>query len=205
MNSPLFPFPVMLPTTMQITQVSCGGFHTAAVCKDGFIYTWGCNTSGQLGLGEKDVRTLSSPKMVSALKSMRVRKISCGFSHTAAIVDDMTEDSTIARNSTLGKGLGRVYTWGSNEFGALGITPAPVSPIPFLNTKKTSSSAHIPISAHSSFNYSSGTNFYSPMLVESLCDTIMTQIDCGHDRTAGADCKYSLLSTSTFRYLHSLF
>ncbi|OQR92398.1 regulator of chromosome condensation (RCC1)-like protein [Achlya hypogyna] len=33
----------------QIVRVGCGGLHTAAVTKDGNVYTWGCNDDGALG------------------------------------------------------------------------------------------------------------------------------------------------------------
>ncbi|KDO24365.1 hypothetical protein SPRG_10442 [Saprolegnia parasitica CBS 223.65] len=33
----------------QIVRVGCGGLHTAAVTKDGDVYTWGCNDDGALG------------------------------------------------------------------------------------------------------------------------------------------------------------
>jgi len=140
-NSSLFPFAVTIPTLTPITQVSCGGFHTAAVCRDGHAYAWGCNSHGQLGIGDRRVYSVSNPMPISGLTQTRVRKISCGFRHTAVIVDDLMEDvpgiqqQGIGTPRTSGKGLGRVYTFGSNEFGELGIVPPACSPIP--HSKKT--------------------------------------------------------------------
>ena len=63
--------------------VACGGAHSAAVCDDGSLYTWGKNQNGQLGHG--GVQTELEPRKVAALGA-RVAWVACGGSHTAALV-----------------------------------------------------------------------------------------------------------------------
>ena len=77
--------------------ISAGGFHTAAITKDGSLYTWGNNEYGQLGDGSQIDKNLP----VRMLKN--VAAVSAGGFHTAAITKD-----------------GSLYTWGCNEFGQLG-------------------------------------------------------------------------------------
>ena len=48
-------------------------------------------------------RTMETPKLVEALKAKRVRDVSCGSSHSAAITSN-----------------GELYTWGLGEYGRLG-------------------------------------------------------------------------------------
>jgi len=37
-------------TGLEVTMVGCGGWHSAAVTRDGDLYTWGWNNTGQLGI-----------------------------------------------------------------------------------------------------------------------------------------------------------
>lgn len=87
-----------------ITALAAGGTHTAALGSDDRVYTWGANSSGQLGDGTADSR--SSPVRVStaaALSDVSVAAVAAGANHTA----------TVGRN-------GKVYTWGSSGSGQLG-------------------------------------------------------------------------------------
>jgi alpha-tubulin suppressor-like RCC1 family protein len=40
----------------RIVQVSCGGVHTIAMTERRRLFSWGCNDTGQLGLGDTDHR-----------------------------------------------------------------------------------------------------------------------------------------------------
>jgi alpha-tubulin suppressor-like RCC1 family protein len=42
----------------KIVQLSCGGVHTIALTESGRIFSWGCNDTGQLGLGDRNDRYL---------------------------------------------------------------------------------------------------------------------------------------------------
>jgi alpha-tubulin suppressor-like RCC1 family protein len=63
-------------------QVSGGSGHTAAVKTDGTLWTWGCNSGGQLGDGSTTLR--SSPG-TTAGGGINWCQVSAGFRHTAAI------------------------------------------------------------------------------------------------------------------------
>jgi len=83
-----------------VVEVSCGGFHTAAITKDGELFTFGGGEHGQLGQGNKE--NYSRPKLVEALKN--VKQVSCGWSHTVALAED-----------------GSVWTFGNGDHGKLGL------------------------------------------------------------------------------------
>jgi RCC1 and BTB domain-containing protein len=84
-----------------VRQVTCGGFHTAAITDTGELYTWGGGEHGQLGHGDKVNKT--SPCLVEALRDKLLVQITCGWSHTVALTD-----------------TGDVYTWGNGDHGKLG-------------------------------------------------------------------------------------
>lgn len=83
--------------TGEITQIAAGHDHSAAVTKDGDLYMWGANGSGQLGNGTTN--NLTRPQRVAA----NVQSVELGNYHTTAVSKD-----------------GGLYTWGYNKYGELG-------------------------------------------------------------------------------------
>jgi alpha-tubulin suppressor-like RCC1 family protein len=91
--------------------VSAGGSHTAAVQKDGSIWTWGRNFNGQLGdvtnlaktIPTKLVSTLASSAGTAVVKPLWIN-VAAGGSHTIALLS-----------------TGAMYRWGGNSRGQLGI------------------------------------------------------------------------------------
>lgn len=52
--------------TAQLTALACGKKHTVLLTKDGDIYSWGCNKSGQIGVGDSnEEEVLSSHKSIT--------------------------------------------------------------------------------------------------------------------------------------------
>lgn len=88
-----------------VTAVSCGRYHTAAIQSDGSLWMWGSNDIGQLGNGgEGDSSWHELPIQTVPVKVMdNVAAVSCGIDHTAAIQTD-----------------GSLWMWGSNGYGELG-------------------------------------------------------------------------------------
>mmetsp|Transcript_9110 Transcript_9110/g.23056 ORF Transcript_9110/g.23056 Transcript_9110/m.23056 type:complete len:650 (+) Transcript_9110:250-2199(+) len=82
-------------------QVSCGGFHTAVVCEDGKLYTFGGGEHGQLGHNDRVNKV--RPTLVEALEGVFVSQITCGWSHSVALTNN-----------------GRVFSWGNGDHGKLG-------------------------------------------------------------------------------------
>lgn len=83
--------------TGEIAPIAAGSNHSAAVTKDGDLYMWGANGSGQLGNGS----TTGSYTPVKIMEN--VATVSLGAWHSAAITKD-----------------GGLYTWGYNKYGELG-------------------------------------------------------------------------------------
>jgi alpha-tubulin suppressor-like RCC1 family protein len=73
-----------------------------ATKSDGTLWSWGLNTSGQLGLG--NTTNYSSPKQIGALTTWGSSIVAVGYGHVLANKS----------NNTL-------WAWGSNNFGQLGL------------------------------------------------------------------------------------
>ena len=82
------------------SQVACGIYNTAAIKTDGTLWTWGYNSSGQLG-DNTQVSKYSPAQTIAGGTNWKY--VSCGDSHIIAI----------QLNNTL-------WTWGSNTNGNLG-------------------------------------------------------------------------------------
>lgn len=93
--------PVLIPLDgKKAVSVSAGTEFTAAITEDGSLYMWGANDRGQLGDGS--TTNSSTPRLID-IDGKKVRAVSLGYLHTAAITED-----------------GSLYTWGANGKGQLG-------------------------------------------------------------------------------------
>ncbi|XP_053371592.1 RCC1 domain-containing protein 1 [Clarias gariepinus] len=77
-----FPALVDVSEASEISMVSCGSRHTAAITSTGDLYTWGWGLYGQLGHGSRC--SSDEPKIVEFFTSagMSVRHVSCGLWNT---------------------------------------------------------------------------------------------------------------------------
>ena len=82
--------------------IAAGSMFSCAVTEDGALYTWGCNSEGQLGHGDCKDRFI--PTKVKMLESEPVFDVACGDEFMCVM----------AGNN------GNIYTWGSNSCGQLG-------------------------------------------------------------------------------------
>jgi alpha-tubulin suppressor-like RCC1 family protein len=102
--------PIQVPGLADVIAISAGANFNLALKKDGTVWAWGDNGSGQLGDG-KDSYTPdyplheASPFQVVNLSG--VIAIDTGWHHSIALRND-----------------GTVWTWGFNQFGELGLSTA---------------------------------------------------------------------------------
>ncbi len=98
--------------------VAAGDDFSAAVDEAGYVYVWGRNDFGNLGLGDNDVRYF--PTIVQSLidQEQTIVKVACGAKHMAAITFE-----------------GAMWSWGHGEFGKLGLGHTFNMYEPTLNTK----------------------------------------------------------------------
>ncbi|XP_005932410.1 putative E3 ubiquitin-protein ligase HERC3 isoform X2 [Astatotilapia calliptera] len=88
--------------SQKVVYISCGDEHTAALTKDGGLFTFGDGSWGQLGHGSTNSELL--PRRVLELMGTEVSQITCGRHHTLAFVPSS----------------GVVYAFGCNSHGQLG-------------------------------------------------------------------------------------
>ena len=81
-NSVLLPTPI--PNLPKINMVSCGAFFTVCVDHEGFIWSFGQNSYGQLGTG--NTTNFNVPQKI--LNIPFVLSVSCGYYHTLIITND---------------------------------------------------------------------------------------------------------------------
>ncbi|XP_043715887.1 ultraviolet-B receptor UVR8-like isoform X1 [Telopea speciosissima] len=89
---------------IQIHGVAAGLWHTVCISVEGDVYTFGGNQFGQLGTGADQAETL--PRLLDApsLENKHAKIVSCGARHSAVIAED-----------------GKVFCWGWNKYGQLGL------------------------------------------------------------------------------------
>ncbi|MGQ7885881.1 RCC1 domain-containing protein [Paenibacillus sp. WC2504] len=97
-------FPVLITGLDHVTQIMAGSSHAVALKDDGSVYTWGNNTSGQLGVGTGfDGKTWSQsfPNHVNDLPE--TASLGVGSNDTFAIDKE-----------------GKLWAWGNNSYSQLG-------------------------------------------------------------------------------------
>ncbi|CAL1387410.1 unnamed protein product [Linum trigynum] len=89
---------------IRMTAVAAGLWHSVCVSDDGDVYAFGGNQFGQLGTGVDQAETL--PRLLDApsLENVSARMVSCGARHSAIVTGD-----------------GKVFCWGWNKYGQLGL------------------------------------------------------------------------------------
>lgn len=93
---------------IEIVDISCGDYYTAAVDKDGKMYSWGWGGStmkGSGGLGHAGGKDEPTPRLLRSLvdQGVPIAAVECGEFHTVALSQD-----------------GEIWAWGNGEYGRLG-------------------------------------------------------------------------------------
>ena len=72
-----------------VTSVTCGGIHSAAVTREGSVYTWGCGSDGRLGhpeaKGHRYLFRSDVPRKVEGLTKNGI-SLDCSYYHTAVVI-----------------------------------------------------------------------------------------------------------------------
>jgi X-linked retinitis pigmentosa GTPase regulator len=149
---------------MSVQQIAAGSEHSLFLNDRGEVYATGCNQKLQLGITDMVVNSTSTPVKVQSLAKFRVAKIDAkgysaavtasgdlymwgvGVFGTVKVPQKVTQISNQVQDiclgfSTLGAAIdisGRLWTWGSNIAGELGIgdNEPKVNPYPVLSLKK---------------------------------------------------------------------
>ncbi|CAJ1052444.1 probable E3 ubiquitin-protein ligase HERC3 [Xyrichtys novacula] len=169
----------------RISQVMCGNQHCIALSRDGQLFTWGQNTSGQLGLGKGESSKLF-PHPLKSLAGIPLAQITAGGDHSFALSLS-----------------GAVFGWGKNKAGQLGLNDKQDRAVPchikFLRSQKV---VHISCGdEHTAaltkdgglFTFGDGSwgqlghgstnNELLPRRVLELMGTEVSQISCGRHHT----------------------
>lgn len=93
----------------RVVEVAAGSTHSLALVDTGAVFSFGSNRLGQLGRSVED-RESSQPHCVDALVEQRVRarSVAVGAFFSHAVSED-----------------GRLFSWGSNAYGELGLSVVP--------------------------------------------------------------------------------
>lgn len=90
-----------IQSNISFVSVSAGHDHSLAISTSGHIYSWGSNARGQLGQGY-DLQDILTPTLVPT--NERFIQVSAGYSHSLALSETK-----------------ELYSWGSDDNGALGL------------------------------------------------------------------------------------
>lgn len=100
--------PVLIPDLKDIRQLAAGVSHVLALDGRGKVFAWGCGEQNQLGrrVVDNHPELALRPTSIGALpiRGAKAVRVACGSYHSFAV-----------------DGQGRVYAWGANNFGQLGI------------------------------------------------------------------------------------
>ncbi|KAF7225086.1 putative E3 ubiquitin-protein ligase HERC3 [Nothobranchius furzeri] len=187
-DSNISPFAPSCPVAfshLTVTQVACGKQHSLAMTKDGQVYTWGLDSRGQLGLGERNSGA-GSPQHLRSVSSIPVVRISAGG-----------DQSFVLSVS------GGVFGWGRNDRGQLGLgdtadrhTPAAVEHLNRKTAVRVScGEEHTAVLTKGGAVFTFGSGRYGqlghnssqdelrPRLVAELWGAKVTEIACGRFHT----------------------
>ena len=146
-----------------IISVKCGIQHSLLLTLEGYVYSFGSNLQGQLGLNDKDTSSKNIPTLI--LNMPEIKRIECGNFHSMCI--DINDN---------------LWIFGRNEEGCLGLgdTDNKYKPImhPTLSNIIDISSGgnHTFVKTQSNKVYAFGSNYYSQLGMKTKCNNQLTPI-----------------------------
>lgn len=113
------PTPTVVPLPSPVVSVTGGANYTMALCADGTVWTWGSNSGGCLGDNSPYTLTRYVPAQIPPARLANIRVLVSGGQFCLALNND-----------------GRMFSWGMDGNGSLGIGVAPnsnaVQPVPVM-------------------------------------------------------------------------
>uniref|UniRef100_A0A453RTD8 RCC1-like domain-containing protein n=2 Tax=Aegilops tauschii subsp. strangulata TaxID=200361 RepID=A0A453RTD8_AEGTS len=89
-------------SNLSLVDIAAGGWHSAALTKEGEVYAWGRGEHGRLGFGD-DKSSHMVPLKVQLLAGEDIVQVSCGGTHSVVLTSD-----------------GRIFSYGRGDHGRLG-------------------------------------------------------------------------------------
>ncbi|XP_013919267.1 PREDICTED: probable E3 ubiquitin-protein ligase HERC6, partial [Thamnophis sirtalis] len=181
--------PIQALEAQTIIYVSCGKEHSLAISSQGKVFSWGAGGFGQLGTGT--LKDSSTPEKIDSLSMYNVIQVACGHYHSIALTKD-----------------GRIFSWGQNSHGQLGLgkkipsqsKPCNISSLAGIPLAQVAAGgAHSFVLSHSGVAYGWGRNnahqlglnqktskeqIFKPYSVGALRNLEVTYISCGDEHTA---------------------
>ncbi|KAL8256268.1 hypothetical protein R6Q59_031335 [Mikania micrantha] len=108
-----------------VAKVACGSGHIVALINNGgdlSCYSWGNNGYGQLGLGDRKMR--SNPQIVEKFNTLEAYEVACGASHTCVLA-----------YTTKAKTVSSCWSFGRGSNGQLGLGTTKDSSYPEMVTE----------------------------------------------------------------------
>jgi alpha-tubulin suppressor-like RCC1 family protein len=102
-------YPQKVKLEEKCLMVACGLYHTCCIIQYFKVFSWGNNSSGQLGQG--DLLPNYKPKEIKSLTGQCCSYVACGIDNSMAVTED-----------------GRVYGWGNNAYYKMGLEKNPYKP-----------------------------------------------------------------------------
>lgn len=83
---------------IKIIQIACGWNHSLILSDEGYVYSCGCNVSGELGIGDCEYNSRYNFSLVIEASKLNVKKIFCGGHHSWIVID---KENPIKKNFNL--------------------------------------------------------------------------------------------------------
>ena len=102
--------PVVVKCPVKFIAISCGTNHSVGISENRMAYSWGWGEHGRLGHGDEERRV--QPELIKHLSEIGsdISNVSCGAAHTCVVTDS-----------------GKLFSFGWNTYGQLGVTIQPVN------------------------------------------------------------------------------
>uniref|UniRef100_A0A8C4NJF8 HECT-type E3 ubiquitin transferase n=1 Tax=Eptatretus burgeri TaxID=7764 RepID=A0A8C4NJF8_EPTBU len=161
-NSCKTPFQVERLQGLGVIRTRCGSQFSAAITKDGHLYTWGKGNRWRLGHGTED--QVRFPRLVESLQDKHVVDVALGCTHCLALMDE-----------------GSIYSWGGNEQAQHFDTLQSCKPLPaVLHLPLLEKRRGVCISLFQSFvwtTYWEGGAGLRSLFVVDICQSAFEQLD----------------------------